>query len=65
MATRKLPKVRVLSKDQGRRLFDRRARAELHISGMTFVRRWKAGEYKNRADRPEVMRVAMLLPLAR
>ena len=59
-----LPKVRILSRSEGIALLDRRARAELRVSGETFVRRWRAGKYAKHADRPEVVRVAMLLPLA-
>ena len=60
-----LPKVRTLSPSEGFALLDRRARAELGVSGRTFIERWKAGRYAKRATRPEVMRVAMLLPFAR
>ena len=52
---------RVLSKDEGERLLDRQARRYLRMSGKTFVRKWKAKEITN-PDRPEVMRVAFLLP---
>ena len=54
---------RFLSPQQGRRLFDREARAALGMSGATFLRRWKAGQIPN-PDRPEVLRVVALLPLA-
>ena len=60
-----VPKVRALTRQEGKILFDQRARAELKISGATFVKRWKAGKYAKKACRPEVMRVAMLLPFAR
>jgi hypothetical protein len=69
MATRKrayrLPKVRVLTPTKGRALLDRRAHAELGMSGEQFARQWSAGKFGTRACRPEVMRVAMLLPFAR
>ena len=58
-----LPKIRTLSRSFA--LLDRHARAELGVSGKTFIQRWKAGRYAGRADRPKVIRVAMLLPLAR
>ncbi len=61
----KLPAVRVLSAAEGRTLFDRRAREELGISGREFLRRWRAGRYAKRACEPRVLRVAMLLPLAK
>ena len=60
-----LPKIRTLSRAEGFALLDRHARAELGVSGETFIQRWKAGRYAKRAHRPEVVRVAMLLPFAR
>jgi hypothetical protein len=66
MASRNgLPKIRTLSRSEGFALLDRHARAELGVSGKTFIQRWKAGRYAGRADRLEVIRVAMLLPLVR
>ena len=66
MASRNgLPRVRVLNRQQGLELLDRRAHAELGMSGAEFVRLWRKGKLRRRADRPEVMRVAMLLPFAR
>lgn len=66
MASKKgLPRIRMLTRSEGRELFDRRARAELGVSGETFIKRWKAGRYAPRANDPEVVRVAMLLPFAR
>ena len=52
---------RVLSKKEGEKLLDRQARRYLRMSGKEFVRRWKAKKIKD-PDRPEVMRVAFLLP---
>jgi len=60
-----LPKIRTLTRSEGFALLDRQARAELGVSGQTFIKRWKAGRYARCAARPEVIRVAMLLPLAR
>jgi hypothetical protein len=60
-----LPSIKWLSRKEGFALLDREARAELGVSGKTFVRRWNAGQYASRVCRPEVMRVAMLLPFAR
>jgi len=66
MASRNgLPKVRVLNRQQGLELLDRRAQAELGMSGAEFVRLWRKGKLRRRADRPEIIRVAMLLPFAR
>src|ERR1700675_1496269 len=48
-ASRKsLPKIRMLNRSEGLALLDRQARAELGVSGQTFVRRWKAGRYASR-----------------
>ena len=60
----RLPEIRTLSRSEGYALFDRRARAELGISGKTFIKQWNAGRYAKRAERPGVVRVAMLLPFA-
>lgn len=66
MASRNgLPRVRVLNRQQGLELLDRRAHAELGMSGVEFVRLWRKGKLRRRADQPGVMRVAMLLPFAR
>jgi hypothetical protein len=46
-------------------LLDRRARFYLNMSADEFMHAWDAGEFNEDADRPEVMRVAMLLPFAR
>lgn len=65
MSRKALPTVRILTPAEGRALFDHRSREELGISGEQFVRRWKQGKYVKRACEPKVLRVAMLLPLAR
>ena len=52
---------RVLSQKEGKKLLDSQARRYLGISGDEFLRKWKAKEFKD-PDRPEVMRVAFLLP---
>jgi hypothetical protein len=61
--------VRELSREEGRRLFDRQARRYLGISGEEFLERWDAGEYGDPDDRtknpPGVMQLAMLLPFVR
>ena len=53
-----------LTRDEARAQFDQAARENLGMSGQEFVRKWEAGEIDN-PDRPEVMRVYMLLPWAR
>ena len=58
---RRTRKAKVLTRDEGRKLLDRQARRNLGISRREFVRKWDAKEFKD-PDRPEVMRVAFLLP---
>ncbi len=65
MSKKTLPAVRVLTPAEGRALFDQRSREELGISGAEFARLWRKGKYADRACEPKVLRVAMLLPLAR
>lgn len=55
--------VRELSVEEGARLLDEQARRYLHMSGKDFARRWSTGEI-DPDSHPDVMRVAMLLPLA-
>jgi hypothetical protein len=61
--------VRELSREEGRRLFDRQARRYLGISGEEFLEKWDAGDYGDPDDRtknpPGVMQLAMLLPFVR
>jgi hypothetical protein len=52
--------LRKLSATRGRKLLDRQARQLLGMSGDEFARKWKRGEFAD-PDRPEIMRVAMLL----
>lgn len=55
--------IRDLSVEEGVRLLDDQARRYLGITGEEFARQWATGEIE--ADTaPDVMRVAMLLPLA-
>ena len=51
----------MLSREEGQKLLDRQARRYLRMSGPEFARKWKAKKIEN-PDRPEVMRVAFLLP---
>ncbi len=59
------PKWRELSQADSRTLLDQQARRYLHMSGDDFIRAWDAGQFADNPDRPEVMRVAMLLDFAR
>jgi hypothetical protein len=60
-----LPPIQELSLEEGRALLDRQARRYLNISGEEFVQQWHAGAFDDNPDSPEIMRLAMLLPLAR
>jgi hypothetical protein len=57
--------VRELTLEEGRALVDQLARRHLGISGEAFTRAWEAGELDAQAERPEIVHLAMLLPLAR
>jgi hypothetical protein len=55
--------IRDLSVEEGEQLLDEQARRYLGMTGEEFARQWAAAQIE--ADTaPEVMRVAMLLPLA-
>jgi hypothetical protein len=54
--------IHLATEEEWQALVDRAARYYLGISGDEFVRAWERGEFEN-ADRPEVLRVAMLLPI--
>lgn len=63
MAPEPETEIRDVSVEEGEQLLDEQARRYLGIPGEEFARRWAIGEIE--ADTaPEVMRVAMLLPLA-
>ena len=53
------------SAEEGRAIFDAAAQRRLGISGDEFLRKWDAGEFADDPDRPEVIDVAMLIPLVR
>ena len=52
-----------LDREEARAFLDAQARRYLDMSGDEFQRAWEAGEFDDDPDRPEVMRVAMLLPI--
>jgi hypothetical protein len=55
--------VEYLSAAEGKELLDRQARKYLDMSGDAFVEQYRAGKIED-ADRTDVQRVAMLIPLA-
>lgn len=56
--------IHVATSDEWRALVDRAARYYLNMSGEEFACAWERGDFEN-ADRPEVLRVALLLPIDR
>ena len=58
-------KVESMSQDEARELLDRQAQRYLGMSGAQFIAAWDAGQFAGDPDRPEVMRVSMLLPFGR
>ena len=52
-----------LSAVEERRILDRAARRYLGMSGRDFLRKWRAGEFKNPDMDPAVRRVAFLAPV--
>lgn len=54
-----------LTREEGRAILDEQASRYLNMGGDAFIRAWDAGEFDQNPDRPEVMRVAMLIDLGR
>ncbi len=53
------------TEQEGYEILDAAARHYLKMSGAAFVTAWDAGAFADDPDRPEVMRIAMLLPFGR
>lgn len=51
--------------EEAAELFEKIAQRYLGISGDEFIQRWESGYYRDDADRPRVMDVAMSIPLVR
>lgn len=52
-----------VTRRRGKAILDRQAKKYLGMSGQEFVRRYRAGEIED-ADRSDVARVAMLIPMS-
>ena len=64
MATRARPgRVHELTDEESWALLEEAARRYLNMSADEFIRTWNARGFEPNTDRPEVMRVAMFLPL--
>lgn len=61
-----VPEVTIhkVSAEEGRAILDRAAQHYLGMSAEEFIEAWNGGKFDDNPDRPEVMRVAMLLPFA-
>ena len=57
--------IEELTIEEGRNLLDKQARRYLNMSGGEFIKKWEAGEFGGDSDRPEVMRLVMLIPFAK
>jgi hypothetical protein len=55
--------VEHISDSDGAEIVDAAARHNLGMSGEDFMAAWEAGKFDGDSDRPEIVRVAMLLPL--
>ena len=60
-------KVRIMTREQGRRMFDRQARKYFKMSGKEFIRRWEAGEFGDPENpyRPELVALTMQVPFVK
>lgn len=56
-----VPPVREVTDAQWAAMVDRAARHFLNLSGEAFLRQWRAGEFDDEPDRPDVMAVASLV----
>ena len=56
-------KIEEYTEEEARDYFEAMAQYHLNISGDEFRERWHRGDYDDDPDRPEVMTVAMCLPL--
>lgn len=68
LGTEIVPGVYMLSPEEGRSLFDTKARELLGISGDEILQRWDAGEFQPIPDTPEGWKVGemyMLMPFVR
>ena len=60
--------VEALSKAEGRAFFDAQAQKLMQMSGEEFLRRWDAGEFRDRVDHPDcpqLLHLVMLIPFGR
>ncbi len=60
-------KVRMITRAEGRRIFDRQARKYFNMSGKEFIRRWEAGEFGDPENpyRSELVALTMQVPFVK
>lgn len=56
--------IHELSADEAKDLLDRQARQHFKMSWREFVTSWERGDFAKELDRPELMWLVMLIPLA-
>ncbi|HUG16928.1 MAG TPA: hypothetical protein VMM78_18110 [Thermomicrobiales bacterium] len=56
-----LPEIVELTPEEGRQLFDERARELVGMSGEEFLRKWDASEIED-PDRSHIVRLVMMIP---
>lgn len=56
--------IHEISPTEAREIFDSAAQYYLKMSGEEFLKRWEAGKFEE-LDQPDVMHVAVLMPLVR
>ena len=57
--------IHQVDQSEGLKILDQAARHYLDMGGEEFLEAWDSGRFDDEPDRPEVMRVAMLIPFAR
>lgn len=57
--------VRIITKEEGMDILDAEARRYFDMSGEEFICAWESGHFSDDPDGPNVMYVAMLIPLAK
>ncbi len=57
--------VKIITKEEGMQILDMEARRHFNMSGEEFICAWESGEFDDDPDGPNVMYVALLIPLAK
>ena len=65
MATINAGTIKELTAEEGRDLLDAQSRKYLDMSGQEFLQKWESGKFDDDQDRPEIMRLVMLIPFAK